>query len=51
MLPQAQNDKLFQIKSVVENSEMVRQIVFGIAQHVDSSSVLMRIDQLHQRIK
>jgi len=49
--PQDQNNKLFLIKNVVEDSNILKQIVFGIAQRAHSSNNPLTIHQLHQKIK
>lgn len=51
MPPQDPNHKLFLIKRVVEDTEVIKQIVFGIAQRIGSSSVPLEIHQLHQKIR
>ena len=48
---QDQNTKPFLIKKIVEDSAILKQIVFGIAQRTDSSSNPLTIDQLHQKVK
>jgi len=48
---QDQNKKFFLISNLVEESESIKGIVFGIAQRIDSSSQPLSIDQLHHKIQ
>lgn len=48
---QDENKKYFLIKKVIEEKQSLKQIVFGLVQRVDSSNVVLSVEQLYQKLQ